>query len=91
MSVGKDAKPALVKDFQAYNAISQGGHWVGDLAVECILESKSENGRIIFDLVDGGQQHFCSIDLADGTATLVAASGVTAEATTPIREKVRGK
>ena len=87
MSVGKDAKPALVKDFQAYNAISQGGHWVGDLAVECILESKSENGRIIFDLVDGGQQHFCSIDLADGTATLVAASGVTAEATTPIRGK----
>jgi signal peptidase I len=87
MSVRKDVRPALVKDFQAYNAISQGGHWVGDLAVECTLESKSDSGLIVLDLVDGGQQHFCSIDLADGTANLVAASGVTAVATTPIRGK----
>jgi hypothetical protein len=55
--------------------------------VECTLESKSDSGLIVLDLVDGGQQHFCSIDLADGTANLVAASGVTAVATTPIRGK----
>jgi len=87
MGVRKGVTPELIKDFQAYNAISQGGHWVGDLAVECTLESKSDSGLIILDLVDGGQQHFCSIDLADGTANLVAASGVTAVATTPIRGK----
>ena len=87
MGVRKGVKPDLIKDFQAYNAISQGGHWVGDLAVECTLESKSENGRVVFDLVDGGQQHSCSIDLADGTATLKAAVGVTAVTSTPIRGK----
>jgi signal peptidase I len=87
MGVRKGVTPKLIKDFQAYNAISQGGHWVGDLAVECTLESKSDSGLIVLDLVDGGQQHFCSIDLADGTANLVAASGVTAVATTPIRGK----
>ena len=87
MGVRKSVQPDLIKDFQAYNAISQGGHWVGDLAVECILESRSESGRIVFDLIDGGQQHSCSIDLANGTATLEAASGVTAAATTPIRGK----
>ena len=87
MGVRKAITPTLIKDFQAYNAISQGGHWVGDLAVECTLESKSDSGLIVLDLVDGGQQHFCSIDLADGTANLVAASGVTAVATTPIRGK----
>ena len=59
----KPLHPTLIKDFQAYNAISQGGHWVGDLAVECTLESKSDSGLIVLDLVDGGQQHFCSIDL----------------------------
>lgn len=87
MGVRKGVTPKLIKDFQAYNAISQGGHWVGDLAVECTLESKADSGLIVLDLVDGGQQHFCSIDLADGTANLVAASGVTAVATTPIRGK----
>lgn len=85
--VRKGVKPDLIKDFQAYNAISQGGHWVGDLAVECTLESRSESGRVVFDLVDGGQQHSCSIDLADGTATLKAAVGVTAVTSTPIRGK----
>ena len=87
MGVRKGVKPDLIKDFQAYNAISQGGHWVGDLAVECTLESRSESGRVVFDLVDGGQQHSCSIDLADGTATLKAAVGVTAVTSTPIRGK----
>ena len=85
--VRKGVKPDLIKDFQAYNAISQGGHWVGDLAVECTLESRSESGRVVFDLVDGGQQHSCSIDLAEGTATLEAAVGVTAVTSTPIRGK----
>jgi len=85
--VRKGVKPDLIKDFQAYNAISQGGHWVGDLAVECTLESRSESGRVVFDLVDGGLQHSCSIDLADGTATLKAAVGVTAVTSTPIRGK----
>ena len=87
LEVRKGVRPALVKDFQAYNAISQGGHWVGDLAVECALESKSDTGRVVFDLVDGGQQHSCSIDLTDGTATLEAASGITASTPTPIRGK----
>ncbi|MBT6918921.1 MAG: signal peptidase I [Planctomycetaceae bacterium] len=85
MGVREGVLPKLVKDFQAYNAIRQGSHWVGDLAVECMLQSSSPSGRVVLDLIDGGQQHSCSIDLVDGTATLTAASGVTAIASTPIR------
>jgi len=76
------AKPQLVGDLQPYNAGSLGPHWVGDLAVEFDLESRAAAGAVTIDLVKAGLPHRCTIDLADGRATLgrapAAAGGVAA-------------
>ncbi|MBU6221435.1 MAG: signal peptidase I [Planctomycetes bacterium] len=64
------AKPRLIDDFQPYNAIATRPHWVGDLAEECRLESRSTSGTVTLDLVEAGRSHRCTIDLADGTARL---------------------
>ena len=64
------ATPQLVGDFQPYNADSLGPHWVGDLAVEVDLESRGTAGSVTLDLVEAGAVHRCTIDLADGTATI---------------------
>jgi signal peptidase I len=64
------ARPRLIDDFQPYNAIATRPHWVGDLAVECLLESRGSGGTVVFDLVEAGRAHRCTIDLADGTARL---------------------
>jgi len=79
------ARPDPVDDFQAYNAIHHEGHWVGDLAVACRLESRSATGVVELDLVDAGQRHSCTIDLASGIAKLTAAGGATDRAQTSVR------
>ncbi|MFM1904860.1 MAG: Signal peptidase [Planctomycetota bacterium] len=78
-------EPALVGDFQPYNqdpeyvalhrvpglgVMLDGAHWVGDLAVECDLESRSDSGTVVIDLVEAGVRHECGLDLASGIATL---------------------
>jgi len=68
--VAPRAKPRLIDDFQPYNAIATRPHWVGDLAGECRLESRSTAGTVTLDLVEAGRSHRCTIDLADGTARL---------------------
>jgi len=95
-------RPALVGDFQPYNqdpeylglhfddslgGIVDGANWVGDLAVECDLESLDGTGRVTLDLVQAGVRHTCSFDLASGAVTLAggAAGEVRAAATTPVR------
>jgi signal peptidase I len=95
-------EPALVGDFQPYNqdakyvglhrsrglgAMLDGGHWVGDLAIECTLESRDGAGIVTFDLVEAGLRHACSIDLATGTATLSRGATVLATAATSVRGK----
>jgi signal peptidase I len=87
-------EPALVGDFQPYNqapeyvalhrdadldALIDGAHWVGDLAVECRLESRSDQGSVTLDLVEAGIRHTCSIDLATGEARLTRGEGAEAE------------
>ncbi|MGA2259154.1 MAG: signal peptidase I, partial [Thermoguttaceae bacterium] len=50
-----------------------GLHWVGDLAVQFELESKnspSESGIVVTELIKGGCQFQCILDLAAGTAKL---------------------
>lgn len=79
------ARPDPVDDFQAYNAIHHDGHWVGDLAVACQVESRSATGLVELDLVDGGQRHRCIIDLASGIAELTAATGASERAQTRVR------
>jgi signal peptidase I len=76
-----DAKPLLITDFYAYNASIQrnqssaqpqllGLHWVGDLMLECELESTDGKGAAHLDLVKGGRHFRCQIDCATGEARL---------------------
>ncbi|MBM4020903.1 MAG: signal peptidase I [Planctomycetes bacterium] len=100
-------EPALVGDFQPYNqspeyvalyrdarhnALVDGGHWVGDLAVELDLESRAATGRLVVDLVEAGERHTCSFDLATGEAVLAIASRQdTPAVAVPTRVRGRGR
>jgi signal peptidase I len=78
--------PTPVDDFQPYNTQPTRLHAVGDLAMECRLESRSASGRVALDLVEAGARHRVEIDLADGRASLaVPGGGAAATATTPVR------
>lgn len=65
-----EAEPALITDFQPYNALASRPHWVSDIALETVLESRSASGQIVFDLVEAGEAHRCTIDLSTGEARL---------------------
>jgi signal peptidase I len=98
-------EPALVGDFQPYNqapeyvalhrdaalkTLVDGAHWVGDLAVECLLESGSDTGEVVLDLVEAGIRHTCTLDLATGQATLARGEGPDAPQAT-IAAGIRGR
>jgi signal peptidase I len=81
-----DLAPRLITDFCAYNtqvAITdsysyngRGGtqrdrlHWVGDLAVKCTLQVRGADGEALLELVEGGRNMQCRIDVRSGQATL---------------------
>ena len=78
---GHTPRPRLITDFYAYNtAIDQGHsleqartlglHWVGDLMLECELDSSDGQGTAHLDLVEGGRHFRCAIDLTSGRAKL---------------------
>ena len=90
LSLGKPPRSAasrngqLITDVYAYNdfdfnrLVSNPNaeiHWVGDLALECLLRVKSDAGEILLDLVEGGRHHRCNIDVSTGKATLTLANG----------------
>jgi signal peptidase I len=75
------AKPRLITDFYAYDTSIErnappeqarvlGLHWVGDLLVECDLESNDGKGTAILDLVKGGRHFRCELDFESGEARL---------------------
>ncbi len=45
-------------------------HWVSDLAVEANVTVKSKEGRLLVELVRAGVRFQCSLNAADGAATL---------------------
>jgi len=47
-----------------------GLHWVGDLALECMLDVKQPAGELVLELVEGGRRFQCRIDLAQAQARL---------------------
>ena len=49
---------------------SLGLHWVGDLALEVVLEVQSQAGEVVLELVKGGYRFRCSFDVATGRARL---------------------
>ncbi len=76
------AEPVPVDDFQPYNTMPTRFHPVGDLAVELLLESRSHTGTVRLDLVEAGERHAVTIDLADGMARLRIAGRPEADAAT---------
>jgi len=79
-------EPQLIRDFTAYNSgdgdeskseppeLAEKGYglnWVGDLAVQFELESKSKpGGKVVVDLIKGGRHFQCRFDLSSGKAEL---------------------
>ncbi|MEX0979098.1 MAG: S26 family signal peptidase, partial [Pirellulales bacterium] len=74
-------KPLLITDFYAYDtsvdrhqppdqARMLGQHWVGDLLVECDLESTDGKGAALLNLIQGGKHFFCEFDFETGEARL---------------------
>jgi signal peptidase I len=77
-------KPRLITDFTAYDTNRSrrdhaspgprpgmlGLHWVGDLALECTVEPEGNAGQLVLELLKGGRQFQCRIDVANGRATL---------------------
>ncbi len=77
----REIRPLLITDFYAYNtsvdrgdsadnARMLGMHWVGDLMLECELESTDGKDTALLDLVKGGRHFRCAIELETGKATL---------------------
>ena len=95
-------KPQLIADFTAYNTgrpgedeppdcAAMGIHWVGDLAVQCNLDVQSDSGEVVFELIKGGRQFRCRIDVATGQATLGIVGPDTADFHPTAATSVRGK
>ncbi len=47
-----------------------GTHWVGDLAVQCVVKTEGPGGTLALELCKGGRQFQCRFDLSTGQATL---------------------
>jgi len=102
MPVDDPPQAQLIDDFFAGNTdISRGSvergrglpperlglHWVGDLAVGCTMEIRSESGEVVLELIEGGQRFQCRVDTATGSARL-SIEGIDAfrpEASTPLQ------
>jgi signal peptidase I len=70
-------KPERIDDFYAYNSGRMNcgirddlDHWVGDLSLGCELSVTNNSGAVILELVKGGRQFRCAIDVATGNAAL---------------------
>ena len=65
------AAERLITDACAYNSQPTIGlNWVGDLAVSCTVDARGDQGQVILELVEGGRQMQCRIDVASGEAEL---------------------
>ncbi len=72
--------PSLIRDYYAYNAGTfspgcpsiggNGQHNVSDLAVDCQLDVQNDHGSVVLELVKGGVQFRCRINIASGEARL---------------------
>jgi len=69
VAVGKVSGMQLPR-FMPARSNSLGLNWVGDLVIDCQLESRDGNGKAVLELVEGGIRFQCEIDFATGSATL---------------------
>ena len=87
-----------ILDFNAYNLgySNQGRphsgpeYWVGDLALQCEVQIGSDTGELILELVEGGVQFQCRIDVATGQARLSHSADASFQPP-PQQTKVKGK
>lgn len=56
--------------WSAQNPDWAGLHWIGDLALECEVESLDGQGALTLELVEAGRKHQCRFELTTGQATL---------------------
>ena len=72
----KQSKRALMRgelrwrEGAEYPLSGRGVHWVGDLVLECDADIQNDSGEITFELVEGGRQFQCRVDVATGVAAL---------------------
>jgi signal peptidase I len=77
----RQVKPSLITDFYAYDTSIQHGdplaqpqmlglHWVGDLLLECQLDSQASQGEVFLELIKGGRRFGCTFDCQSGQARL---------------------
>jgi len=67
-SRSENVSPPLIEE-------GYGLHWVGDLAVQFQLESKSASGKVFAELIKGGRNFQCRFDLSTGKAELAIGGG----------------
>ncbi len=74
----------LISDYYCYNdrelnraegRSRHGMHWVGDLALECMVQIDRATGELALRLVEGGTYFDCRFDLATGRAKLEISDG----------------
>jgi signal peptidase I len=63
--------------FERHGSLYPGSHWVGDLAVECLVDVQNAQGAVLLELVEGGVHYQCRIDTTTGAATLSIDGGRT--------------
>ncbi|MDX2038515.1 MAG: S26 family signal peptidase [Isosphaeraceae bacterium] len=89
---------SLITDFYSYNGSTTGdprnpnaawlqSNWVGDLTIECRVESESAEGIVRLELVEAGVSNRCDIDLATGVAVLYHGDRELGKAETSLRGK----
>ena len=74
----RNTRGQLILDHYAYNDDSpsrRATSWVGDLAIEAVVDVESGEGELLLKLVEGGTHYDCRIDVASGEATLTIAQG----------------
>ncbi len=74
---GKLARTSLIADYYGYNTgrpgqmlDRSGNFWVGDLGLECEIESSRSQGTVTLQLVEGGYRFECLLNLELGKAAL---------------------
>lgn len=70
-------RPQFIGDFYAYDSgnmpVREGQlHWVGDLAIECELDVRGDQGQIDLELIKANRAYRCRLDVGDGSAALSA-------------------
>lgn len=79
-------RPSLILDFEAYNTDlgNSGTNWVGDLMLEANVLPQSDQGTIVFELVEGERTLQCVFDMGSNSVVLLDGESEVARADNPL-------